>query len=164
MVSWLLFSWEGQLDAAVQEADRQLKRYCRLAVLATLTSAKQRRPRELKSSSIFPNSEFLPTNGVLALLVMQILARFSSFGRPLKTKRLAKPNTRVTTDYTSCLGESTVFLKYEIRVVVFKAIQLAYLIRLGHFQIIFMQASCRRKVNPTYCFILYIHFLPALFV
>ena len=35
------------LDAAVQEA--------------TLPSAKQRRPRELNSSSVFLNSEFLPT-------------------------------------------------------------------------------------------------------
>ena len=42
-----------------------------------LPSAKQRRPREFKSS-VFPNSEFLPTNGVLASLVMQFLAPISS--------------------------------------------------------------------------------------
>ena len=47
----------------------------------TLPSEKQRRPRQLKSSSVFPNSEFLPTNSVLAL-VMQFLSRFSSFWRP----------------------------------------------------------------------------------
>ena len=38
----------------------------------------------MKSFSVFPNSEFLPTNGVLASLVMQFCAPFSSFWRPLK--------------------------------------------------------------------------------
>ena len=42
--------------------------------MATLPSAKQRRPRELKNSSVFPNSEFL-TN-VLAWLVKQFLAPY----------------------------------------------------------------------------------------